>query len=367
MGQFKLVQLGVLASALLLYACGSGGTLGSVGNGGTGTSKQPTCGDGKLDPGEECDDGNVNNDDGCNSVCKAELVFRLTKLKILTDNAPDYCVYANNKNHGNAMGAIFPSSAILDAMSSLLSGSFNDGTANVLEHILDLDNPAADRPDPLINIGISQGTLAADWSSQTDKLDFPLTVDAATVDAQGLPKTFMVSQLVDKGNGVMELQGVKPGKAGFTGPDNSDFTLHNAVARIEVDSSRSQPKLPLTFADGLKMPETIGHDSDTSPEGRLCGAMLASSFQTISMPGTLATLCALLSTTRFAPCDDTTPAKDPTKGECDSILTLLQKGCPPILNSIGEPDADIDDDGTNEGYSVVVGISAKRVKVAGTK
>jgi hypothetical protein len=45
----------------------------------------------------------------------------------------------------------------------------------------------------------------------------------------------------------------------------------------------------------------------------------------------------------------------------------LQKGCPPILNSIGEPDADIDDDGTNEGYSVVVGISAKRVKVAGTK
>jgi hypothetical protein len=188
-----------------------------------------------------------------------------------------------------------------------------------------------------------------------------------TVDAQGLPKTFMVSQLVDKGSGVMELQSVKPGKAGFTGPGNSDFTLHNAIARIEVDSSRSQPKLPFPFAAGLKMPETVGHDSDTSPEGRLCGAMLASSFQTIGVPGMLATLCALLSTTKLAPCDDTTPAKDPTKGECDSILTLLQKGCSPILNPIGDPDADIDNDGTNEGYSVVVGISAKRIKTVGTK
>jgi cysteine-rich repeat protein len=392
MGQLKLVQSSVLLFTLFLYACGNGskgngatdasatseGSGGAPGSGGTagpdastatdsGTSKKGICGDGKLDDGEECDDGNVSNGDGCDSTCKAELVFRLTRLKILTDSAPDYCVYAGNKNHGNAVGALFPSSTMLDAMGGLMNGSFSDGTANVLEHVLDLDSRAADTPDTTVNIGISQGALAADWSSQSDKLDFPVTLNASAVDTLGLPKTFMVSQLVDKGNGLMELQSLTPGKAGFTGPGNADFTLYNAMARLEVDSARSQPQSPPTFADSLKMPESLGHDADAAPQGRLCGAMLASSFQTIGMPGMLAGLCAMLSSSTFTACDSTTPAKDPTKGECDSILTLLQKGCPPLLNPIGDPDADTDGDGTNDGYSVVVGLSAKRVKVTGIK
>ena len=34
-----------------------------------------TCGDGNLDPGEECDDGNLLNGDGCSSSCKIESGF----------------------------------------------------------------------------------------------------------------------------------------------------------------------------------------------------------------------------------------------------------------------------------------------------
>src|SRR4029077_18043681 len=32
----------------------------------------PACGDGFLDPGEQCDDGNTHNGDGCNSSCMLE-------------------------------------------------------------------------------------------------------------------------------------------------------------------------------------------------------------------------------------------------------------------------------------------------------
>src|SRR5437868_6824776 len=32
-----------------------------------------TCGDGKQDPDEECDDGNVTNGDGCSQFCKKEI------------------------------------------------------------------------------------------------------------------------------------------------------------------------------------------------------------------------------------------------------------------------------------------------------
>ncbi|KAK6510558.1 hypothetical protein TWF506_009663 [Arthrobotrys conoides] len=34
------------------------------------------CGNGKLDPGEECDDGNTNDGDGCNSACRFEAGFK---------------------------------------------------------------------------------------------------------------------------------------------------------------------------------------------------------------------------------------------------------------------------------------------------
>jgi cysteine-rich repeat protein len=34
-------------------------------------STEVPCGNGRLDPGEECDDGNRNNDDGCTVLCRA--------------------------------------------------------------------------------------------------------------------------------------------------------------------------------------------------------------------------------------------------------------------------------------------------------
>lgn len=30
---------------------------------------EPICGDGTIDPGEECDDGNISDGDGCQSMC----------------------------------------------------------------------------------------------------------------------------------------------------------------------------------------------------------------------------------------------------------------------------------------------------------
>ena len=35
----------------------------------------PYCGDGHIDQGEQCDDGNTNNDDGCSSACQSEPAY----------------------------------------------------------------------------------------------------------------------------------------------------------------------------------------------------------------------------------------------------------------------------------------------------
>ncbi len=52
-------------------AGGSGGSVGTGGGGGTGGSKTVNlCGNGKIDEGETCDDGNKFSGDGCSSQCQ---------------------------------------------------------------------------------------------------------------------------------------------------------------------------------------------------------------------------------------------------------------------------------------------------------
>jgi cysteine-rich repeat protein len=52
------------------YALPSGGAQSSDVGGSTGAS---TCGNGRVDGTEQCDDGNLVNGDGCNQYCKVQL------------------------------------------------------------------------------------------------------------------------------------------------------------------------------------------------------------------------------------------------------------------------------------------------------
>jgi sulfatase modifying factor 1 len=53
-------------------AMAGGGEGGESGAGAAGAPSGPECGDGELDEGERCDDGNVKNLDGCSSTCRIE-------------------------------------------------------------------------------------------------------------------------------------------------------------------------------------------------------------------------------------------------------------------------------------------------------
>lgn len=86
---------------------GAGGDGGDGGDGGGGGQKvEPRCGDGKLDPGEECDDGNDFDNDGCRHDCRIEGTcevpynFRLKakveplfKLRIIPSMTSDMAVH----------------------------------------------------------------------------------------------------------------------------------------------------------------------------------------------------------------------------------------------------------------------------------
>lgn len=41
------------------------------------------CGDGTIDSGEQCDDGNSNNGDGCSNICKIEDIYKIGEEKVI--------------------------------------------------------------------------------------------------------------------------------------------------------------------------------------------------------------------------------------------------------------------------------------------
>jgi cysteine-rich repeat protein len=53
----------LIATCLLLGACGGGGS-------GSSNQNFATCGNGRLDSGERCDDGNLDDSDACNTACQ---------------------------------------------------------------------------------------------------------------------------------------------------------------------------------------------------------------------------------------------------------------------------------------------------------
>src|SRR5450755_2201622 len=55
-------------AALAFPAC----TQDIAGGGGGGDDTKMLCGNGTIDPGETCDDGNVASGDGCSATCQTE-------------------------------------------------------------------------------------------------------------------------------------------------------------------------------------------------------------------------------------------------------------------------------------------------------
>lgn len=63
---------GAAGAAGTVASGGTGGAGGAGGTGGTGGVIMMPCGDGAIDVGESCDDGNTQGGDGCSATCAAE-------------------------------------------------------------------------------------------------------------------------------------------------------------------------------------------------------------------------------------------------------------------------------------------------------
>src|SRR6478736_7897287 len=122
--------------AVLLAGCGGqvGDSTGATGQADT----DPTCGNGIREPGEQCDDGNTTNLDGCDATCRFEQVQRLNSLK-LQFGTDDYC-------KANALGGAVASVG-QGQVQSALDTAVKAGSVSILTQLIGLDDlPGTNAP-----------------------------------------------------------------------------------------------------------------------------------------------------------------------------------------------------------------------------
>jgi cysteine-rich repeat protein len=278
-----------IASAPLAdgHACGAAGNVCSAG-----VCTSPLCGNGKRDFGEECDDGNTKNLDGCDSACALEQASRITSL-VQQFGTDDFCTK-------NALGGAIPSVA-QDFIQSTWSFPVSNGSISIVFKFLGRIDPFG--ISSTFKLGFvkaapfrfnpqDDGTFA-DGYNGNDDLDWWYVRDPASVDAAETPTVQLAGQITNRhltaGPGTISklslLFALQP----------ADVTLYNSKIDAKLDIGVSHPIVSTTgeppghLASEHLAPELFEFVSSSS--GAMCSDVSVQSLADTLMPGLL-TLCA---------------------------------------------------------------------------
>ncbi len=339
-----------------------------------------TCGDGLIGGSEHCDDGNRDNLDGCDFRCKAEVTFRSSGMGMSMDAAPDFCLHSQSANRGNAFANLFPDPTLIDTTNQIMAQMMENGEMVFLFHIMDVEDISSVVPDPLVRTGLAVGVPedVTAWTNTPDKLDFPVLVYREFYDAELQPLTVTPAALVVE-NGRLVGVSTTAMSMGFEISQSSvqgatgTFFMHDIMIRMEIGSSRSKIPAPPETIDSLLVPETVGGDDIANASGIMCGALAEESFAAMGLPqGNLMGLpvpIEMFCLDQLGQYTSCAPGQDPLKGECSSVLDILKGGCSDLgvqfVAPIGEPDADVDGDGVNDAYSIVMKMGGQRIRITG--
>jgi len=366
------------------------------------------CGNGIIEGEEQCDDGNTTKLDGCDSECKIEMVFRAVNLgssELVNAPAPEWCVY-NPKNplnpnpdktrsDGNALAKLITDQDVVQPTNTSVSDMLSNAETSTLYHVLDIDDPLFETPDPFVKIGSSIGRPEEgfDWTNTPNKLDFPMQVWRSSYDDNLDPITYLYAEtIIDTATGKAVIQTTQPATIGYEIQLQTEgegvlagggtFIMRNTTLRIEIDAPRSQIAAPPQSAHWAKFPESCGNfdpsNTTAEPTGMICGAIDPVIFSEIpfplpnliGIPFDLSVLCDVQYNDpdiHLRACPN--GKEDLDAGICSSVLDLFKYGCTSsvlgvILNPMGDPDADTDGDGVYDSYTYVGRMSNQRVKLS---
>jgi cysteine-rich repeat protein len=286
------------------------------------------CGNGVLEAGEQCDDGNLFNLDGCDSSCKYEVVGRMTSIVIQNTAAPAFCVPTTNR-----LGTQSLTGTGLSNINQTLADGINAGTTNVLTQMIGLDDLTGVSDPNGLTLGVLSGTLdpaKGAWPGN-NPIDWWFLADHTALDSMGLPTGLLT-------NGALAARKLTAGPNDV----NLVLLLGGSPANLRMRGSRISATLngtpapnvpappPAQLASGLVVFQTV--TASGTGQG-LCGNITVESLAQIPIPQALAqggsTPCS-------AQCSNSKSytycgANMPVGPGCNSLLDALVGGCKAVF------------------------------------
>jgi cysteine-rich repeat protein len=268
-----------------------------------------TCGNFTVEGVEQCDDGNFVNLDGCDSRCRYEHLYRLSRLALQPSAAPSWCGSANRlgRAFGTTTGPLNDTIAAQITSNAMLLGLW----------LLDANVPPV-QPDPELSVGVVGLTTDTRSPVTASTRDAWFRVPAAWLFGSGPAYRFSPGRLRD------EL--LRAGPANVSMPFlGTTLNLRAALLRARFGAESSTPnEPPLRIAEGLTTPnELLGSDSEVG----LCGEVTVASLARVpipafftSGPGACSDSCA--GSRAYVACPGGT-----VTASCNSMLDLLVSGC----------------------------------------
>jgi cysteine-rich repeat protein len=313
------------ASGSSTTATGTSATTG----GSTTTGGPPGCGNGIVQPNEDCDDGNRRNLDGCDKSCKYEVVQRMDTLALSPQPGPPFCVHNNNQFGHIALSGI----AALGVVNDQLAADLKDGNLSVLAQLVSLSDLTGTNASGF-TFGVVGGVVdpnAGIWpSGQSAPEDWSFLADGDGL-TNGVPNSQLSSGLITNhtltaGPSTIHLNITLAGAY-------AKLIVNNAKVKATLSSTTSPPGPPPKAAQ-LK-PNLVVFDSTsaTGMDEGLCGDLTVQSLAQVPIPQTLTTSGGTPCNQAFKYCG----AGMPVSASCNSVLDLLVVGCSVLAGPVVIP------------------------------
>lgn len=220
------------------------------------------CGNGVRDQGEQCDDGNKKNLDGCNSKCQFEQIHRLNTID-MQFNTDSFC-------SSNAIGSAIKSvaqSQIKDAVTAAVG----DGSISILLQASNATDPTG------VNGTLSLASyVGAPVNASTLGLDSVFTASKSSLNPDLTP--------------LVSMNASSTSSALSAGPGNVAFSLALGGPPVDVSLSNAKMKATVGAATAPGGHAAAEHLDPalktfaTLTNGQMCGDISAASLAAVPVP-----------------------------------------------------------------------------------
>ncbi|HRI64087.1 MAG TPA: DUF4215 domain-containing protein [Polyangium sp.] len=245
------------------------------------------CGNGVREMGEQCDDSNTVNLDGCNSFCKFEQIQRVNWI-LMKYGTDTFCT-------ANQLGSAI-ANAGQGTISQALTDGVNNGSISIMLQMLGLTDLSG-TTSPGFELGSLNGTPFAAPMGQTyngaSDLDWWYTVSAGSINGTRLPiyklNASITAKVLDAGPGPLQLNvvfGTSPANLKMSSA-RVNATIGAVSTPLTSTMSTTPGHLPSENLDpALQSFATMAQPTDNAG-GKLCGNVAAESLNQVPVPTVL--------------------------------------------------------------------------------